>query len=67
MTDDIVTKQRSRAWYLVPLFFGIIGSIVAWLAVKEDDPPLGRGVWYVGIALTVVYFAFIAIGTVMGF
>ena len=31
-------KIRSRAWYLVPIFFGLIGGIIAYFAIRRDDP-----------------------------
>ena len=31
------TRQRSNWWYLLPLFFGFIGGIIAYFCLKNDD------------------------------
>jgi uncharacterized membrane protein YvbJ len=48
--------RKSRWWYLLPIFFGIIGGIIAYLIVKNDDRPLAKNCLYLGIILTVVEF-----------
>ena len=30
-------KIRSRWWYLLPILFGLIGSIIAYFAIRRDD------------------------------
>ena len=30
-------RQRSNWWYLLPLFFGFIGGIIAYFCLKNDD------------------------------
>jgi len=47
-------KIRSRAWYLVPIFFGLIGGIIAYFAIRRDDPQKAKNCLYVGIILTVI-------------
>jgi FtsH-binding integral membrane protein len=47
-------KIRSRAWYLVPIFFGLIGGIIAYFAIRRDDPQKARNCLYLGIILTVI-------------
>lgn len=44
----------SGAWYLVPLFFGIIGGIIAWAVNKDRDPKRARNLLIFGIVWTVV-------------
>jgi cytochrome bd-type quinol oxidase subunit 1 len=31
-------RHASVAWYLVPIFLGIIGGVIMWLALKSEDP-----------------------------
>ncbi len=31
-------KQRSGLWYLLPIVLGIIGGVIAWFVIKDDDP-----------------------------
>lgn len=44
-------KQRSKAWYLMPIFLGIIGSLITHFALRHDDPKMARNCWIIGIAL----------------
>jgi len=47
-------KIRSRAWYLVPIFFGLIGGIIAYFAIRRDDPQKAKKCLYLGIILTAI-------------
>ena len=47
-------KIRSRAWYLVPVFFGLIGGIIAYFAIRRDDPQKAKKCLYLGIILTAI-------------
>ena len=47
-------KIRSRAWYLVPIFFGLIGGIIAYFAIRRDDPQKAKKCLWVGIVLTAI-------------
>ena len=47
-------KIRSRAWYLVPIFFGLIGGVIAYFAIRRDDPQKAKRCLMVGIGLTAV-------------
>lgn len=48
------TRTRTKAWYLVPIFLGIIGGLIAYFAVKNDDPKLGKNCFIVGIIMFVI-------------
>ena len=47
-------KIRSRGWYLVPIFFGLIGGIIAYFAIRRDDPQKAKKCLWVGIILTAI-------------
>ncbi|MDA1124334.1 MAG: hypothetical protein O3C04_01645 [Crenarchaeota archaeon] len=47
-------KIRSRTWYLVPIFFGLIGGIIAYFMIRKDDPQKAKKCLWVGIILTVI-------------
>jgi len=47
-------KIRSRLWYLVPIFFGLIGGIIAYFAIRRDDPQKARKCLWAGIILTAI-------------
>jgi|WetSurMetagenome_2_1015567.scaffolds.fasta_scaffold492479_2 uncharacterized Tic20 family protein len=47
-------EDVSSLWYLVPLFFGFIGGIVAWAVNKDRDPKKARKMMIFGILWTVL-------------
>jgi len=55
-----MSDKPSAAWYLAPIFLGIIGSAIMWYVLKDEDHPdspkmIKKG-WIIGIALTVIPF-----------
>lgn len=48
------TPRPSLAWYLVPFFFGILGGIVGYVAVKDRDEDMALGLLFFGIIWTVI-------------
>ena len=57
-------RTRSKAWYILPVFMGIIGGIIAYFAVKRDDPKLGNNCLKVGIVMFVIN---LSVGFFIGF
>ena len=47
-------QHVSGAWYLVPLFFGILGGIIAWAVNKDKDPKRARNLLIFGLLWTFV-------------
>lgn len=47
-------ENVSSLWYLVPLFFGFFGGIVAWAVNKDRDPKKARNMLIFGIIWTVL-------------
>ena len=47
-------KKRSNWWYLVPIFIGLIGGIIAYFALRHDDPQKAKKCLLVGIILTAI-------------
>lgn len=45
-------QRRSRWWYAAPLLLAIVGGVVAYLALRGDDPRLARNCLVVGGATT---------------
>jgi len=58
-----MSDKPSAAWYLAPIFFGIIGSAIMWYVLKDEDhpdsPKMVKKGWIIGIVLTVISFAWI--------
>jgi len=50
----MVEHQRSGLWYLLPIIFGIIGGIIAYFVIKQDDPDKAKNCLYLGIVLLII-------------
>jgi uncharacterized membrane protein YeaQ/YmgE (transglycosylase-associated protein family) len=47
-------KRRSNFWYLLPIFLGIIGGIIAYFALRNDDREKAKKCLYLGLILLAV-------------
>ncbi|EGG42679.1 Hypothetical protein Nlim_0392 [Candidatus Nitrosarchaeum limnium SFB1] len=47
-------KSRSNAWYLLPVFVGLIGGVIAYWVLRRDDPSKAKKCLYLGIILAIV-------------
>ena len=48
------TKIRSRWWYLLPIFMNIIGGVIAYFVLRNDDPSKAKKCMIVGCAIFAV-------------
>jgi cytochrome bd-type quinol oxidase subunit 1 len=51
-------KTRSNAWFLLPIFFGVIGGIIAFFILRQDDPQKAKNCLYLGIAFMIIGIIF---------
>ena len=49
--------KPSAAWWLLPIFLGWGGGLIAWACVKDRDPRMARNCLILGIVFTVAPFA----------
>jgi len=58
-----MSDKPSAAWYLAPIFLGIIGAAIMWYVLKDEDhpdsPKMVKKGWIIGIVLTLISFAWI--------
>ena len=47
-------KQRSNAWFLLPIFLGLIGGIIAFFILRNDDPKKAKNCLYVGLVMMTI-------------
>ena len=48
-------RTRSNWWYLVPIIFdGIPGGVVAYFAIRYDDPRKAKNCLWLGIIITAI-------------
>jgi len=50
----MVEHRRSGLWYLLPIIFGIIGGVIAYFVIKQDDPGKAKNCLYLGIVLLII-------------
>ena len=47
-------KIKSKWWYLLPIFLGVIGGIIAWMALKSFDRKMAKNCLILGVILDVI-------------
>jgi uncharacterized membrane protein YvbJ len=47
-------ERPTRAWFLVPFFFNILGGVVGYFAVKNDDKRMANELLTFGVIMFVV-------------
>jgi len=51
-------KPRSNLWFLLPILFGIIGGVVAYLFLRRDDPNKAKKCLFLGLVFMIVGIVF---------
>lgn len=54
LTSPVYIEKPSALWYLVPFFFGILGGLIGYVGVKDEDPIMAFNLLKVGIVMTFV-------------
>jgi 2-hydroxy-6-oxonona-2,4-dienedioate hydrolase len=49
-----VNVKRSRLWYLLPIFLGVIGGVAAYFYLRASDPTLAKSSLWLGIILSAI-------------
>ena len=44
-------KHRSNVWFLLPIFVGLVGGIIAYLILRKDDPEKAKNSIYLALIL----------------
>ena len=44
-------KPRSNWWFLLPILLGLIGGIIAFFVLRNDDPKKAKNCLYLGLVL----------------
>jgi uncharacterized BrkB/YihY/UPF0761 family membrane protein len=59
-------KRRSSWWFLLPILFSIVGGIIAYFVIKEDDPKKAKDCLLLGAILTAIGIAAFVIPFLIG-
>lgn len=59
MTSDVQagSKHPSKAWYLLPIFLGIIGGLIMFFVLKDEDRKMAKKGLILSLVLTAVGIA----------
>ena len=49
--DHKARRYRSRLWFLLPLFGNVVGGLIAYFAIRHDDPDKAKNCLLVGLLL----------------
>ncbi len=47
-------RPSSNFWFLLPIFLGLIGGIIAYFVLRQDDPKKAKNCLYLGIVLAII-------------
>ena len=50
------TQKAGRIWYLLPLFFGLIGGIIAWAIIRKRNSKRARNVLILGVIAGILQY-----------
>jgi len=59
--------KRSWAWFLLPVFVQVIGGLIAYYALRPDEPRMAKDCLYIGITLTALNVGVFVIMFAIGF
>jgi len=51
-------RPRSIVWFILPTLFSIIGGVIAYFVLKNDDPSKAKNCLWLGIILSAFYLAY---------
>ena len=58
---NIERKNPSKAWYLLPIFFGILGGLVMYFIVRDDNKQMAKNGLILSVILTIVGIIFVVV------
>ncbi len=58
--------KRSNLWFLLPIFFNVIGGVIAYFIIKDDDPRKAKNCLLLGVILTAISFAIFVVPILIG-
>jgi len=56
--NKIVGEKPSKAWYILPIFFGFIGGLIGYFIIKDRDKKMATSILIVGIAISAISIIF---------
>ena len=56
-----ITKTRSKWWFLLPILFHVVGGVIAYFVIRDDDPKLAKNCLWLGIIISAIELAFVVV------
>jgi RNA polymerase subunit RPABC4/transcription elongation factor Spt4 len=56
---SVYCKKPSNGWYLLPLLFGLIGGLIAYVGTKDEDKDMANNLLIFGLIWSIVLFLII--------
>ncbi len=50
-------RPRSNWWFLLPIFLGLIGGVIAYFVLRHDDPRKAKNCLFLAIVLAIIGIA----------
>jgi len=47
--------RNSKAWYLIPIFLGIVGGIIMFVILRQENRDMAKNGMILGVVMTVVW------------
>ena len=48
----------SKAWYLAPVVFGLVGGAITYFVLKDRDKGMAKNCLWLGIAITAIFLIY---------
>ena len=58
--------MKSPFWYLLPVFLGIIGGLIAYMILKKDDSQKAKKALLIGLITSIPFFAWVGLQVQFG-
>jgi len=55
-TEMATQEGASKGWYLLPIFLGLLGGVIGYVALKGYDHEKAENCLYIGLGVTYVLF-----------
>jgi hypothetical protein len=56
--EDASFERPTLLWYLVPFFFGLIGGLVGYVGVKDEDKAMANSLLVFGLVWSIILAIF---------
>ena len=59
-------RERSSLWFLLPIIFNVVGGVIAYFVIKEDDPKKAKNCLFLGLILAAIPVVLIILPILIG-